>query len=73
MCLAYTIKKFEFWRPRLRGTPHWSTPKFCQILSLLHIYLFRKFHQFSVSRYSLNMTSLFEHPQILSFLHISQH
>ena len=21
MCLAYAIKKFEFWPPRLRGTP----------------------------------------------------
>ena len=49
MCLAYTVKKFEFWRPCLRGTLHCRTLKFCQILYFLHIYLFWKFHQSSVS------------------------
>ena len=26
MCLALTIKKFEFWRPRLMGTPYIVVP-----------------------------------------------
>ena len=29
------VKKLEFWQPRLRGTPHFDEPKFCQILSFL--------------------------------------
>ena len=40
MCLAYTTKKFIFWRPRLRKRPHCGTPKFCQIWYFLYICLF---------------------------------
>ena len=32
MSAAYTIKKFELWRPRLRGTSHCGTLKFCELL-----------------------------------------
>ena len=32
MSVAYTIKKFKIWHPRLRGTPHCSTLKFCELL-----------------------------------------
>ena len=42
-------KKFELWRPGLRGTPHYGTPKVCQMLFFLHICLFWKFPQFIVS------------------------
>ena len=28
MCLAWVVKKLKFWRPRLRGTPHFDMPKF---------------------------------------------
>ena len=38
MCLARVVKKLEFWRPYLRDTPHFDMPKFCHILSFLHIY-----------------------------------
>ena len=37
MCLAWVVKKLEFWWPCLRGTPDFDIPKFCQILSFLHI------------------------------------
>ena len=39
MCLAETLKKFEVWRPHLRGTPHCGITKICHILSLTYIYL----------------------------------
>ena len=39
VCLAYVVKKFEFFPPRLRGTPHFATPKLCQILSFLYTYV----------------------------------
>ena len=40
LCLAWKVKKFKFFSARrLRGTPHFGTPKFCQILSFLSIYL----------------------------------
>ena len=34
---------------RLRGAPHFDTPKFCQILSFRHVCLPLKFHVSSVS------------------------
>ena len=43
MSLAYKIKKFEFWHPRLMGTPHCGTPKICQILYFLYIHTQTKF------------------------------
>ena len=42
MCPAWTIKKFEFWHPGLRG-PHCGTPKFYLF------FIFQKFHQSSVN------------------------
>ena len=39
MSLAQKVKKFKFWRPCLKGTPHSDTPKFCQILYFPYIYL----------------------------------
>ena len=33
MYLASVVKKFEFWRSRLRGIPHFGNSKFCQTLS----------------------------------------
>ena len=39
MCLARVVKKFEFFRPRLKETPHFGAPKFCQILPFLYIYV----------------------------------
>ena len=26
LCLACVVRKFDFWRPHLRGTPHFGTP-----------------------------------------------
>ena len=48
MCLTCVVKKCEFWLHRLRGIHDFGTPKFCQILSFLYIYLPKKFHVTSV-------------------------
>ena len=47
MCLAWMVKKFEFWRTQL-DPPLWC-PKFCKILSFLHICLSWTFHASSAS------------------------
>ena len=42
MFLACAVKKFEFWQYRFGGGGGggpFGTPNFCQILSLLYIYL----------------------------------
>ena len=44
MCLACVVKKFEFGKPRLRGTSHFGTSKLCQTLFFRYIYLLKKFH-----------------------------
>ena len=35
MCLASVVKKFEFWLPRLEGTPNLVPPNFISSLYLL--------------------------------------
>ena len=47
-----TIKKFEFWHPRLRDTLIVVPLNYCHILSLTYIYLFWKFHVSSLNGWS---------------------
>ena len=82
MSRAYTIKKFEFWRPRLRGTPIAVSPNFVKfylifILSILKISsVLRKWLNFEFWRPCLKRTPSFWYPQFSSnfifssYLHI---
>ena len=42
MCLAETIKKFGFWRPRLRGNPYCGSPNFVKF----YIFIFMSSENF---------------------------
>ena len=43
------FKSLKSWLPHFKGTTHFSTPKFCYILSFFHICLHSKFCVFSMS------------------------
>ena len=50
MRLAFVVENFQFFRLRLRGTPHFDTSKFYQILSFLYMYLPLQFHVSSLNK-----------------------
>ena len=73
MCLASVVKKFEFWRPRFGGNPHFSTPKlwsnFVLFLYLLtsntSCFQLKKLKNFSFGGLCLGATRLFLNPHFL--------
>ena len=76
MCLAYTSKKFKFWRLCLRGTPHRDTPNLVKfyVLPILKISSLQcKWLKFEFWYPCLSGSLHFGTPkfcQILSFCHI---